>query len=362
MPTNLPEKAKAKWAEAIAAKDPKLKLRLLKEFYSSFPKHKGTEKLEITIKRQIRNLEYEIERMKAKRSSVARFEWAVKKEGIQLAVTGTLKAAFDLFSFLSGLQVKMHDCFLAPVVGSFQGATVRFQLVLAPLDPMLGEEKQERMMSLARNADAFLVALSEDFKDYVGYIHKLFEEHNIEARLDVPVELTITSSGGIRIVGRPDRVSERELREFLESYNIKNALLKVSKDATLDDVESAIYDRQLKPAFYVTTSTTIFERLRSSLPDLILLQRHDKDSFALHVLRGLRFIRVYTKPIGEEPVEEPLIVKEGSTMIEVAGQIHKDLARFFQFARVWRAGLPSGIKVGKTFILKDGDVVEIHAS
>lgn len=38
MVTNLTQETKAKWAEAIAARDPETKLRLLREFYSVMPK------------------------------------------------------------------------------------------------------------------------------------------------------------------------------------------------------------------------------------------------------------------------------------------------------------------------------------
>lgn len=62
MVTNLPARAKALWAKAMTTKDPKEKLELLKQFYSSFPKHKSTERLEMQLKRQMKGLEEEIEK------------------------------------------------------------------------------------------------------------------------------------------------------------------------------------------------------------------------------------------------------------------------------------------------------------
>jgi len=80
MVTNIPEKAKAKWAEAIAARDPETKLRLLREFYSVMPKHKSTEKLELSIKRQISSLQQEVERKRTRKTGSTKLEWTVKKE------------------------------------------------------------------------------------------------------------------------------------------------------------------------------------------------------------------------------------------------------------------------------------------
>ncbi|MEM4312389.1 MAG: hypothetical protein QXX95_08380 [Nitrososphaerales archaeon] len=101
MVTNLPEKAKALWAKAQMEKNAVQKLRLLKEFYSSFPKHKGTERLEVSIKRQIAKLEEEIEMSKIhrKRLGSQKLEWIVKKKGqIQLALVGKLGEALKILA------------------------------------------------------------------------------------------------------------------------------------------------------------------------------------------------------------------------------------------------------------------------
>lgn len=53
-------------------------------------------------------------------------------------------------------------------------------------------------------------------------------------------------------------------------------------------------------------------------------------------------------------------MKTGSKVIDVAEKIHKDLARFFQYARVWRKDEFDGVRVGKSFELKDEDIIEIR--
>ena len=102
MVTNLPEQAKAKWAEVVASKNPVTKLRLLKEFYSSFPKHKGTERLEKSIKRQIKSLELQVQKSSSKRRGSSRLEWVVKKQELpQLVIVGTLHMATSFFNILN---------------------------------------------------------------------------------------------------------------------------------------------------------------------------------------------------------------------------------------------------------------------
>ena len=60
MPTNLTAEANHKWEQVIATKDPKKKLELLQEFYSLIPKHKGTGKLCVQVKKKMAFLRKEI--------------------------------------------------------------------------------------------------------------------------------------------------------------------------------------------------------------------------------------------------------------------------------------------------------------
>ncbi len=74
----------------------------------------------------------------------------------------------------------------------------------------------------------------------------------------------------------------------------------------------------------------------------------------------LGLIRVYTKEPGKVP-GKPLVIKAGSTVEDVAEELHKDFIRYFKYAKIWgtSAEFP-GQKVGLEHVLKDGDVVEIH--
>ncbi|MEM3383071.1 MAG: TGS domain-containing protein [Nitrososphaerales archaeon] len=363
MVTNLPEKAKAKWAEAIAARDPAKKLQLLKEFYSSFPKHKGTEKLEMSVKRQIASLEEEIERIKTRRKISSRSEWVIKKgELIQLAIMGTLHTSISFFNLLARSDIKPHEALMRPTLGVFEGLDVQFQLIIAPFDREISEEKLERFMNLSRNADGILIVLDNEPLDYVKDVVDWFELHNIDIRSDYPkVEIISTPSGGIRIVGSSDLCSKKDIVDFLFSYKIRNAIIKITRDSKLDDVESALFGRMLKKAILISLRRDRADELKAIIPDVIVFDSStSKDIFASYILERLGLIRIYTKGIGEEPEKKPLIMKKGAKAIDIAENIHKDLARFFKYAKVWRKDELDGVRVGKSFELKDGDVIEIR--
>ncbi|MEM3463363.1 MAG: GTPase, partial [Candidatus Bathyarchaeia archaeon] len=99
MPTNLPAEAKRKWAEVSAARNPKERLRLMEEFLSLVPKHKGTAKLCAQVKKQMAVLRKEIEEgkhRKAGRGSGPKF--FLEKEGaaqvVILGLTNVGKSSF----------------------------------------------------------------------------------------------------------------------------------------------------------------------------------------------------------------------------------------------------------------------------
>ncbi len=358
MVTNLTQEAKAKWAEAIAARDPEVKLRLLREFYSLMPKHKATEKLEMSIKRQIAALEEEVEYRKSRKKGSTRQEWTVKKEGsLQVALVGTLNSSIRLFKALTGLSISMYDALMKPRVGIFSALNIRIQLVLTPLDYIIGEDRLDKFISIARNADAVMIIVES--KGYVEDVCKWFEARNLNVLARSKAEIEYTPHGGIRIVGRSYNVDESSVFHLVESYGIKNAIVRLYSNTTLEDVEDAIFGRVNKDAVFVAYADGTSTPLNGDDNYTIIRFNSDNDSLMLNLLRHLRLIRVFTKKIGSDPVDEPLLLYKGSKVIELAERIHKDFAREFKYARVWRRG--SIIKVGRDFILDDLDVVELHA-
>ncbi|MEO0112696.1 MAG: TGS domain-containing protein, partial [candidate division WOR-3 bacterium] len=76
---------------------------------------------------------------------------------------------------------------------------------------------------------------------------------------------------------------------------------------------------------------------------------------------SLEIIRVYTKPPGKPPeLEEPIILKKNSNVLDAAEALHKDFARNLKYARLWDNKNLFGQRVEKNHILKDGDIIEFH--
>jgi ribosome-interacting GTPase 1 len=80
------------------------------------------------------------------------------------------------------------------------------------------------------------------------------------------------------------------------------------------------------------------------------------------VFERLRVIRVYTKPPGKEAnMDEPTVLKEGSTVDDLAAIIHKEIREKLRYGVLWGSGRFSGQRIGRQYVLQDGDVVELIA-
>jgi ribosome-interacting GTPase 1 len=73
-------------------------------------------------------------------------------------------------------------------------------------------------------------------------------------------------------------------------------------------------------------------------------------------------VRVYSKlPTAKEPDRDrPFTLRRGSTLLEMAGMVHKDFFEGLKFARVWGSAVHDGTQVKGDYVLHDQDVVELH--
>ncbi|MGA2498307.1 MAG: TGS domain-containing protein, partial [Tepidisphaeraceae bacterium] len=75
----------------------------------------------------------------------------------------------------------------------------------------------------------------------------------------------------------------------------------------------------------------------------------------------LSLVRVYTRQPGK-PADKgkPFTLPLGSTIDDLAREIHRELPEKMKFARIWGNGRFAGQQVHRTEVLHDGDQVEIH--
>jgi len=389
MPTNLPPDAKKKWAEVEATKNPRERLQRMQEFLSLVPKHKGTLKLRGQIKKQIAVMRKEMEEKKRKRAGKGGPKYFIEKEGaaqiVLLGVTNVGRSS--LLGAVTNSKVEVSPAPYTtrePVPGIMNFEDIQFQILEAPA---LMEGSAEgrawglQTLALARNADGLILMmdLSQNPVEQLSLVLGELEKARIlvskpKARVEIERKFM---GAGLRIIvfGRLVDCSFRDVEELLKSYRIGDAVVKISGEATLDEVEDAIFENTVyKPAIIVANKID----LAGTDGNLMLLKAYvgDKlpiiavscnsgyglDKLGETLFKTLDVIRVYTKEPNEKDYSrKPFVLKKGATVYDLAKNIHSDFKENFYFAKIWAKRLTfSPQKVGASFVLEDGDIVEIH--
>jgi ribosome-interacting GTPase 1 len=389
MPTNLPPDAKKKWAEVEATKYPRERLQRMEEFLSLVPKHKGTLKLRGQIKKQMAVLRKEIEEKKRKKAGKGGPKFFIEKEGAaQIAVIGlTNVGKSSLLMAVTNAKVEVSPNSYTtrePVPGIMDYEDIQFQIIEAPAmmeGSADGRAWGLQTLGLARNADSIIlmVDLSQDPVEQLSLVLGELEKARIlvsKPRARVDIERRYMGAGlRIILIGRLLDCTMKNVEALLKSYRVTDAVVKISGEATLDEVEEAIFgSTAYKPAIIVANKidsegadaklSLLEAYVEDKLPILAVSceRRIGLEKLGAVLYRALDMMRVYTKePSEKEFSKKPFILKKGSTVYDLAKSIHSDFSKNFSFAKVWAERLVfSPQKVGSTFALEDGDVVEIH--
>ena len=389
MPTNLPPNAKKKWAEVEATKNPREKLQRMQEFLSLVPKHKGTAKLCAQIKKQMATMRKEMEEKKRRKAGKGGPKFFIEKEGAaQIALIGlTNVGKSSLLAAVTNSKVEVSAnpyTTREPIPGIMNYEDIQFQIVEAPAlmeGSANGRAWGLQTLALARNADALIlmVDLSQDPVEQLSLTLSEMEKARIlvsKPKARVEVERRFMGAGlRIILIGRLVDCNFKGVEELLRSYRITDAVVKISGEATLDEVEDAIFESTVyKPAVIVANKID----LEGSEANLKLLQdyvgnklpiltvscekNHGLEKLGETMFKILNIIRVYTKePNKKEFSKKPFILKNGSTIYDLAKNIHSDYSKKISDSKVWAKRLVfSPQKVGSSFVLNDKDVVEIH--
>jgi ribosome-interacting GTPase 1 len=389
MPTNLPAEAKRKWAEVSATKNPGEKLQLMQEFLSLVPKHKGTAKLCAQVKKQMATLRREIEEKKQRKAGKGGPKFFIEKEGAaQIVIIGlTNVGKSSLLRAVTNAKIEVSPnpyTTREPVPGILNYHDIQFQIVEAPAlmeGAADGRAWGLQSLALARNADGLIIMvdLSQDPVEQLSLILGEMEKARIlvsRPRARVEIEKKFMGAGlRIILVGSLVDCTIRDVEELLRSYKVTDAVVKIYGEATIDDVEDAIFESTVyKPTIIVANKTELDSAEKNlkileayvggKLPILPISCKNGVNTEKLGetLFKTLDIIRVYTKePSEKEFSKKPFTLKRGATVYDLAKNIHSDFSKNFAFARVWSERLVfSPQKVGAGFVLEDGDIVEIH--
>ncbi len=391
MPTNLPPEAMDKWELVEAAHTPKEKMDAMIEFLKYVPHHKGTMKLRGEMNRKISLIRADLDkkkRMGTGKSSGGPKLFIEKEGSAQIALIGVtnvgksclMTATTNSKVIVTPTPYSTHQ----PVPGIMSYENVQFQIVEAPAvieGSADGRAAGHVTLGLARNADGLIlmVDLSRDPIEQLELVLAELEKSRVlVSKPSGRVDIDRRHAGAalrIILVGKLLDCSMQDVEDLLRSYKITDAIVRISGDVRLDDVEDAVFETTTyKPAVVVANKLDLkgaeanlrilkqYVNGRLPIVSMSCEQKTGINELGRALLESLRVVRVYTKePGSREDTGHPFVLKHGATVNDLAKNIHKEMLQNFMFAMVWAKRLPfSPKKVGLGFMLEDGDIVEIH--
>jgi ribosome-interacting GTPase 1 len=329
MPANLPPQYSKAEEEFRKATSPAERLDRLQEMFRLLPKHKGTEKLQSDLKKRISRTRDEIEgaRGSGKKGGIS---YRVPHEGAgQVVLVGAPNAGKSaILAALTNARPEVAPypfTTRAPQPGIMHWEDVPVQLVdLPPISPEFFEPWET---SIIRSADAALLVAdlaSDDVADATEAVLARLAEVHTELVGILPYDVEDEAVQHVKtllVASKADAEGAAERLEVIrEFFSPRFPVLPISigRGEGLDALRRATYD-----------------------------------------LLGV--LRVYTKIPGK-PVDrsKPFTLPIGSTVQDLAREVHRDFAQTLKFARIWGTGVFEGQTVKRDHEVHDADVVELH--
>ncbi|MFB0553877.1 MAG: GTPase [Phycisphaerae bacterium] len=327
MPANLtPEYFKAeKWFRSAVTNEEKI--LALERMLAVMPKHKGTDHLKADLRRKLSKLK-DVATQKKVSKHVDIFH--VPRSGAgQIVLLGAPNCGkSSILAAMTNAKVNVADFPFAtsgPVPGMMTFEDVPIQLVDMP--PITADYSAPGQVGTYRNCDmiAIVIDLSADVQEQLQICLDFLESRSLLIDSETPAHDQQGNALG------------------------KKAFCICTKsDIAKPDALQALKQSCKYPFEFVEISTVTGEGL----------EEMSKSFFKL-----LGIIRIYAKPPGKPAdMTEPFTLPVGSTVMDLAMAVHRQLAEKLRFARIWGTGVYDGQNAQRNHVLNDKDIIELHFS
>ncbi len=237
-----------------------------------------------------------------------------------------------------------------------------------------GKGRGREVISVARTCDLVLLIL-DAFETHIEVLVNELAEAAIRLNQRPPdIVLTKTSKGGITVNKTVEltKIDDDLIKAMLHEYGIVNANVVIREDIDQDQfVDYLAGNRIYIPAIAVLNKIDLVnDRYLSEMTKrlegwhIVPISAETDiglDNLRETIFKELNFIRIYLKPQGQEAdMEEPMVIKGGSTVGTVCDTLHRDFRRKFRYAQVWgRSAKFPGQTVGLDHVMQDGDILTI---
>lgn len=266
---------------------------------------------------------------------------------------------------------------LTVVPGAMEYKGARIQILDLPgiiAGASSGKGLGKRVLSVARSADLILYIV-DVFQPEAATVLKR-ELTNIGIRVDQsPPNVVIeqSTSGGISVSAQVKltKINEELIKDILRVYDANSARVMLREDINDEQlVDVLLGNRVYIPSLTVMNKVDLvnvgfIHELSMKLPYKFvpISAEGNVNLTALkeEIYNHLNLIRIYMRPRGKEAdMAEPLIVRSGSSVLDVCNKLHRRMKDDLRYAQIWGKSVKfGGQKVGATHRLMDEDVITL---
>ncbi len=237
-----------------------------------------------------------------------------------------------------------------------------------------GKGRGKEVISVARSVDLILLIL-DVFETNLDVLTEELESAGVRLnKRPADITLTKTDRGGITVNTTVELTKmDIELAEdILKEYGIVNGTLVIREDITEDDLidflaGNRVYTKAIAVLNKIDLVTPEYvEKLRNRFGGWKIIPVSAEKGTGMEELKeaiyqNLELINIYLKPQGgKADLDEPLVVKKGSTVEMVCNSLNRDFVEKFRYARVWgKSAKFDGQQVGLNHVVEDGDILNI---
>jgi uncharacterized protein len=263
---------------------------------------------------------------------------------------------------------------IIPGIMDYQGAKIQiFDIPGIITGASKGKGRGREILSVSRNADMIVMILDVFNPQHLNVIMEELRNIGIRPNESVPdVTVKRRRMGGINLSSTIPltNIDDKTIRSILNEYGIHSADVLIRDDVTMDQfIDAMDTSCSYIPMLVVVNKIDLadpeyLQKLKLEMPDAVFIAADlgfKINKLKEKIFEKLELIRIYLKPQGRKAdYEEPLIIRRGSTVEDVAAKLHRDFVRNFRQARVWGASVKfPGQKVGLDHQLQDEDVLRI---
>jgi ribosome-interacting GTPase 1 len=292
------------------------------------PKHKGTDHLQADLKAKIAKLRKEITTEKSGKKTTG---LRIPRQGAGTAVLvgGPNAGKSQLLAGLTRATPEIAPypfttTAAAPAMMAWEDVAV--QLIDTP--PITTDYMDSYLQGLIRGSE--LALLLVDLED----------DNGIELCQDAL-----------------DRLSQTKTRLATKSYLDE-------QDIGLSYTQTFLVPNKIDAPGAPNRLEMLHELLPLDFPEYVISAKNGDGLESLRdaIYHSMDVVRVYSKlPTAKEPDRDrPFTLRRGSTLLEMAGMVHKDFLENLKFARVWGKDVHPGTQMKGDYILHDQDIVELH--